>query len=165
MLDKLNQSFYILYMFRFKRIIILLFLVVAIPHARAAITETQALGFGEFALSNNAASHQLVVSPAGVISKDQEIKIISDPQEGVFEVSGFPPSTPLIINITFDNLMSGMGGAAFTISDPTTFPPTVVTDPLGGATFNVGATLNTSGDGGFYYDSDYNGIMTVSVNF
>tara|TARA_B100000686_G_scaffold258199_1_gene270428 strand:- start:30 stop:488 length:459 start_codon:yes stop_codon:yes gene_type:complete len=148
-----------------KYLLLLVFLISGVHIATAAINETQALTFGEFALSNNASSHQLTISPLGVVSKDQAVKLIVEPEEAVFDVSGFPGSTPLIINVSFNNLTSLDGGSAFTISNPSIWPAAVTTDPAGNATFNVGATLRTSGDGGFYPDSNYNGTMTVSVNF
>ena len=132
--------------------------------ANAAVIETQALSFGEFAMRNNDASYDLTISPTGGISRDPIFLPFEDPQPGSYAVSGFPASTALIINVTFNDLTGG-GTQNFTISSAVISPATVTTDGAGEASFNVGATLSSSGTGVVYSDSTYNGLMTVSVNY
>ncbi len=140
------------------------FLLLSLP-AMAAVTVTQPLTFGEFALTDNSAPRSMSISALGVLSKDTQFVTIIPPQEAIVDVSGFPTKTNLIINITFNNLTSVDGGDSFTISTPNIRPNNPKTDNAGEITLRIGATLTTSGGGGFYPDSTYNGLMTVSVNY
>ena len=142
---------------------LLSFLIFTLP-AQAAITITHPLSFGEFALRNNTAVRRMTISAKGVLTKDAAFVTLVPPQRATVNVSGFPTKTNLIINVTFNSLSSGSGDL-FTVVTPTIFPTNNKTDNSGNASFFVGATLRTSGGGGFYPNNTYNGLMTVTVNY
>ena len=131
----------------------------------SVILETQGLGFGAFALRDNSSNHQIVIAPGGGITTDSEFVIIANGQPGSFDVSGFPDSTALILSAGNATLTSPLGGQPFSIVSPTFDPVAPVTDGLGNASFNLGATLQTSGTNGIYLDDNYSGTMTITVNF
>lgn len=143
---------------------LLTFMMLVTAPALAAVTITQPITFGEFVLRNNTAVRQMTINAKNQLTQDAAFITLVAPQRGSVNVSGFPTKTNLIINVTFNTLSSGSGDV-FTVNNAVTFPTSVKTDNFGNASFFVGATLNTSGGGGFYPNATYNGLMTVSVNY
>jgi len=152
---------------RFKYIAVfsLVALLGATSVSHALVTEDQKLGFGSFAMRDNASTHTIIVGANGSISAAPQYLFFTDGQEALYTASGFPASTPLIINVTVDDLANGGGGEGFTISAPTVLPAIPITNAGGVATFGVGARLDSSGTGAIYLDGNFNGNITVTVNF
>lgn len=148
------------------RFLFLLFIGLSffIAPAHAAVNITQPLSFGSFALRNNSAVRQMRITAQDVFTSDAAFVTLVRPQRAVVNVSGFPARTNLIVNVTFNNLSSGVGDL-FTIDTPTLFPNNLRTNNAGVLTFYVGATLRTSGTGSVYPNNTYSGLMNVSVNF
>ncbi len=145
-----------------------IFLLLAnISAVYAVITETQSMSFGTFALRNNNAQYNLTINPDGSQIADAQFAIISNGREAAFNVSGFPPSTTLIITVVSDDLTLGGGGIGegFPVANFKHLPTTVVTDAIGNASFTLGATMTTSGTSNVYADGNYSGNAIVSVNF
>lgn len=135
--------------------------------AVAAIMETQQLGFGTFAMRNNNSQHDMVIEPTGGVIADPAYVVIFSGQPASFAVSGFPGSTMLIITVTPGDLTVGGSGSgeAFDLVNFQADPANPITTGAGTASFNLGATLRSSGSGSMYPDGAFEGSATVSVNF
>lgn len=134
--------------------------------AYATITEQQALSFGVFALRDNAAAYDMVVSPTGSVSNHASYVMISPGQNAVFDLTDLPPDTLLGVSIGDISLSPDAGGGpSFDAVDFTFSPANPVTDVSGAVTINVGGTLRTSGSGAMYSDAAFSGSATLQVIF
>lgn len=134
--------------------------------AYATIVETQPVSFGVFALRDNAAAYDMVISPSGSISNHASYVMISPGQNGIFDLTDLPPDTVLGVSIGDISLDPDAGGGpSFGAVDFTFSPVNPVTDITGAATINVGGTLRTSGSGTMYSDANFSGTATLQVIF
>jgi len=133
--------------------------------ANAVISEVQAINFGKFALQNNTSVHTYRVLPNGTINANVEYIRFFDGQEGQYNLSGYPATTALTILVTSGNLTTGAGGEQFSIGSWDTSPASLVTDASGEESFNLGATLSSSGSGTMYLDGTFNVNATITINF
>ena len=152
---------------RFFFISILIYGILCCPAlGQATITETQAISFGTFALSNNNAVYTSTVQTNGTTSSDPEYLIFSDAVEGRWDLTNFPASTLLTINITSGDLtLNGAGsGEPFSVGSFDIFPSNTTTNASGALSIKIGAVLSTSGTGTMYADGSFsaNGLLTVN---
>lgn len=148
-----------------KRAALLFFLLVCVPPAGAqTLTEDQVLSFGTFALKNNNAAHAFIVHRDGSTTADAAYIEILPAQEAIFSITGCPPNTNVTINIDNASMTLGGGGAgeAFTV-DTYTLPPATQTDGAGDLTFDVGATMTSSGTGTMYTDGGHSDQFDVTI--
>lgn len=148
-----------------KRVTVLFFLFFCAQSAIAqTLTEDQVLSFGTFALKNNSAAHAFIVHRDGSTTADPEYIEILPAQEAIFSVTGCPPNTNVTINIDNASMTLGGGGAgeAFTV-DTYTLPPVTQTDGAGNLTFDVGATMTSSGTGTMYTDGGHSDQFDVTI--
>lgn len=135
--------------------------LISTAHAQK-ITENQPLRFGKIVLIDNNAPRQIELFPSGTYSADPEFIFFTDPQLGNITVDGYTPGTNLTVTVGVTNLTKG-GSAIFTTSNSFTNPASVVADGTGSATFDVGATLTSDGNGGSFSDGSYTGNYSVTV--
>ncbi|MFL0798270.1 MAG: DUF4402 domain-containing protein [Cellvibrionaceae bacterium] len=126
------------------------------------MTETQPLSFGEFALGGSQASSITVPYTGSTPTYSGDAYPIELAQPGIFALTNFPASTPLMINIPNFNLSRG-AGKQFLITNITY--PTIITDGSGNATLRVGAELATDGDSSGYFDTGYNGSLNITISY
>lgn len=138
----------------------------AVP-ADALIVETQQLRYGTFAMIDNDAQHIIEVRPNGVINYGPAYVEISAGQRASYNVTGFPPTTALIITAMSGDLTPGGCGCseAFNVINFLSLPASPVTDGAGAASFFLGASLRSSGSTTMHPDSLYMGNGSVTVNF
>lgn len=131
--------------------------------AHAGVNEIQKLDFGHWAITSNTSSFNVTVQPNGAYSHSPKLILLSPPQQGVYEITGLPPSTAILsVNVTMIQVMQ-VGGEYWTMDNFQTFAP-ANSDTSGNANISIGARANTTGDGGGYQDGVYNGQLQVDIN-
>lgn len=129
----------------------------------AAITEEQALSFGEFGLGPNDVVSTMWVPHNGQHPRaTNKLYPIALGQRGQYRLTGYPAFTPLIITIN-DFQLTRAFSEPFNIEDITF--DSVMTDTNGEATLIVGATLKTTGSMTVYGDGDYSGNMDIVISW
>ena len=132
------------------------------------INVTQALDFGEAILTDNFAQREIIVASDGTFSHDPEYVVVTNPEEGIYQLTGDLPNRPIAsVTIIVNQELIGPGGFQFTIDNFDIDHPTQ-TNNFGEATIRVGARIRSSGVGGFYAYPDggtFNGDLTLSVNY
>jgi hypothetical protein len=134
--------------------------------AYSGIVEVVPLSFGQFIITDNTSVHNLTIQRNGNINEDPAFHILENPVRGTYNVSNFPVRTNLIIlaNVaSFSNLSNP--SQFFTVSAFATNPQNVKTNNNGEVSFDLAATLQTSGNGIMYEDANYTGTLVVSVNY
>lgn len=140
--------------------------LLTLPYQAVAqnITENARLSFGKVVLVDNNAQREIILNPGGGYTADPQYIFFTDPQLANISVDGYTPNTTLTVTLGTANLTRPGGGSAFfSIGDVFTNPAIIVTDPLGSATFEVGATLTSNGNGAVFTDNNYDGTYTVTV--
>ncbi len=134
--------------------------------AAQAITESQRLDFGSFALSSNVASSTLSVpSDGGPVVPTGNIHIIQPGNRGIYQLTGFPPNTALTITVVptaISTVVNPLLNESFTVISIDS-APFVMSNGVGSVTIYVGATLSSSGNGNTYIDSAYNATFDITA--
>lgn len=158
-------------MIRQKFSVLALLCAILIQHVSAVraqpyptIDTSQAMSFGTFAVRNNTAQHMIVIDPiTGNATYDAALLEIDPVQRGIYVMEGLPPNTPIALIFTNATLSPSGGGPSFSVSDFTDNSP--VSDAAGDATFLVGATLRTSGNGQHYNSDSYAGTFDLQIAY
>lgn len=130
---------------------------------RADISVIQALDFGEWVVTNNAAPRSVSVATDGSYNHAPQLIMLNPPQEGIYLIDGLPPGGTInSIDVTMIQPMQH-GGQSFTMDNF----DTVAADPDidGETTLTLGARASTGGGGGGYPDGTYNGQLLITINF
>lgn len=128
------------------------------------ITEMQSMTFGKFAMRDNNAPYDVVMSPTGVETYDPHILPFFQGVQGVFQLTDFLPNQLLGVSIADTTLVSVVDPLdTFDLLNFTFNPAAPTTNGAGNVTVNVGATLRTSGTGVLYTDDTYTGSYTLVV--
>lgn len=134
------------------------------PAQAQTIIENEALSFGKFVLVDNNAPRTINLLPNGSYIADPKFIFFNDPQIGNISVEDYPPLTTLTIIVGTTSLIPNMTGTMnFFVESTFTNPAVVITDALGSATFDVGATLKSNGNGSTPTDDTYQGVYSVTV--
>lgn len=130
---------------------------------RAAISESQPLHFGTFALANNLTVSTLRVPFDGNNPvATNNLYPLSFGQAGHYQLTSLPAFMPLIITIS-DYVLQVGAAEEFSVSSFTY--PALMTNASGEALLKVGATLSTTGSGTEYGDAVYTGIMNIMISW
>ena len=129
------------------------------------LTENTPLSFGRIVMHDNGSQRDLrLLSNGSYIAGTGYYIIDTPPQLGSYTIQGQVPGRIMdIAFIAVGSLNPGGAGPYFTLVDFFTVPSVVTTNGAGEVTFQVGATLRSSGFMGNYIDSTYNGGFTISV--
>lgn len=132
--------------------------------ADPAISETELLSFGEFAVTTNTVQ-TIVIETDGDQTVDAGITQLLPGRNGAFHLTSFDPSIAVSASIA-DTVITGPAGATFDVTNFTFDPPlpSQTTDGSGNLTINIGATLSTRA-GVTYGDGPYRGTYTMLVNY
>lgn len=137
-------------------------------HAQSVVVNDD-LTFGHVSIRDNSVPRDIQLLPTGNYVADPEYVFYSDePALGSISISGQPPSALMDVTIDLTGVVvgpSGGGGGTgtFTLVNPFTVPPVIVTSPAGTANFQIGGTLRSDGSGLPFLDNSYLGIFSVSV--
>lgn len=134
------------------------------PANAQTLTQNTQMRFGRIVMHDNGTPRDLRLLPSGSYSADSGFYIIDQaPQLGSFTIEDQALNSIMNITITaIGTMQPGGGGPYFTLVDFFTVPAVVTTDGNGDATFQVGATLRSSGIGN-YGSTTYDGGFTISV--
>lgn len=141
------------------------------------INEVQQLSFGTFAILDNSAAHTIVVDPDNSVAYDPDLIPGTPANRGEYVFTGLPANTTFTLGVTIANpptdggvtldnqtALSTGGGQNFTVSNfAINVANEMITDNNGDATLHIGATLSTSGNGGFYNDGVFNGTYDITL--
>ena len=133
----------------------------------ARITALQSLNFGTIAVTNNDFASSISIDPVGNVQVVGGLAIIVNGNEAIYELSEFPVSSTL--NVEVNVLNSEMIGdiaseETFTFS-ATINSGTVLTDASGVAYLNVGGQIQTSGSGlNRFSDTEFTSNIRITVN-
>ena len=129
------------------------------------INTLQDLTFGEAVLTDNSAPREILLNEDGSFSSDSQYLFVTNPQPGIYEVTGQTPSTA-ITSVTMTVIANpNATGREFTIDNFDIDHP-AATDGAGEATIRVGARLQSSGNGTTYPASTtFNGTLQLTVNY
>jgi hypothetical protein len=134
--------------------------------ADPTLTETQLLSFGEIIVATNGVD-SVVIAPDGSQTNGPDIPKLLPGRNGVYLLSGFAPSIPVVISVADSTLVGpGPTNATFDMHD-FTFDPAAgaqTTDLSGNMTLKIGATLSTRA-GVSYADGPYRGGYTLMINY
>ena len=133
--------------------------------AYGAVTTIQAFSFGSFVVKKNDAQYDITINTNSTYSFDSGGYIeISNPTEGIYDITGLPPSTAIVsVVVTQVTPLSFSGKNFQMLSFQETHPGS--TDPAGVARIEVGGTARSSGDMTAYPDGTYNGQVQIQINF
>jgi hypothetical protein len=150
----------------YKTIFILICLMQSTSAWGQSLVENQAIDFGTVFVESNAANYDIALkSNCSGYTIDAQYYVFTAPQCGSYTASGYPPNTTLTVTITnnVDVDPDGGSGPNFTMISPFHTPNNVKTNGAGEVTFEVGATLRTSGSGGFFASDSFSGSYSVTV--
>lgn len=147
-----------------KLIVAILIIFVLPAHAVGLVTERQ-LSFGEFAIQRNNTVSSLTVPVSGNSYSTNALRVIRQGNTGLLRIVELPPYT----QITLTPILPAEGSHAFGSSKffitNLEFPTNISSDGMGVASFPLGGTLETSGDGGTYYDGDYSFVIYLDITY
>ncbi len=150
-------------MIRLIRICLFLIALGAVSPALAAVAVVQALQFGEFIVRNNDAMHTITINTDGSFNFSPGFVEIVSPQEGIYDISGLPPSMAIAsIVVTQLQPLTGAGNIFNMNAFQTAFTGT---DAFGVARVTLGATVETTGTGVPYSNQTYSGQLQLQINF
>jgi hypothetical protein len=118
--------------------------------------------FGRFAITDNNATHSIVVTPDNTITYDPAFIPVDDARHGIFNLKNLPAFTLPDVSIA-PTTLSAPGNPDFNIISPTHI--IAPTDVDGNTVLYVGATLQTTGSGENYRSGAYTGIMEITIQF
>lgn len=128
-----------------------------------AVSEEQALSFGNFAIADNSTVSSIVIPYSGANpTYTNKIYPLVHGQRGIYRLSAFPAFTPLTVTI---NNFSLQRISSTNLNIETFTHDTIVTDGAGSALMYLGATLKTTGDSGTYGDGNYTGNINITISW
>lgn len=130
--------------------------------AHADLNELQPLNFGRWIITENDASYEIVVQTNGNYANSPQLIMLSPPQQGIYQITELPSYAEILaVNITLVQSMEGAGSEDFTLDNFQVLCPNA--DEGGTTTLTLGARARTSGSGGNYEDSTYNGTLNIDI--
>ncbi len=130
------------------------------------LVENSRINFGKVVLADNSTQVDLQLNAnCGGFTADPKYLHHINPTCGSYTVSGYAPFQVVNVAVTTATLAPvGGTGPSFTTVNTFSFPATPITmDAGGGLTFQVGATMRSSGSGVTYADDAFNGGYNVTV--
>lgn len=134
--------------------------------AAPELQENVALDFGVIAVpDNNGPAKSFILPVTGQATVDQGIIQIQQPVRGLYDLTGFPPSTQVTVINGSGSLSAGGLGLPpyFVFSNVTTNEP--FTDTNGDAQLVITGTLTTSATGQAYPDAPYSNDITLELSY
>lgn len=131
--------------------------------AQTALSESQPLTFGTWAVTNNSSSHSITVETNGSYTHSPDLLMITPPQEGVYQITGLPSEAAInSVTVTMTQALEFGGSEDFTMDDFDTIAPNA--DINGETVITLGATAYTSGNSNPYSDGSYSGELSIQIN-
>ena len=137
---------------------------VALPIAQAQIFEEQPLNFGTWIVPNNNTNHTITVLPDNSYSSSPSLLELSGPRPGIYRIEGLTAFAACgSVNVHMTQTMRRPSSPAFTLDS---FDPQCSSADVNGiAWVTLGARAVTSGNNLMYGEGDYQGDLSLIVNF
>lgn len=131
------------------------------------LTALQELDFGTIAVRDNAGVAAVKVSARGAPAYSGGVVFIAAPTPGHYRVSGLPPFVTLTPRLpaTQAALPAQIGGPVLTLTQAVFQPTEPRTNAEGEVEFQLGASMQTSGDGQPYADGVYHAFPALELDF
>lgn len=130
-----------------------------------SVNVLQPIRFGSWLITNNAGAYSITINTDGSSSHSPQLVMIRPPQKGIYEFTGLPVSTTFnSLDVTQNQALSNGGGEVFIMKDFQVDAPTS-TDASGHLPLVLGATVETSGNGGSYGNGEFTGQINVEINY
>lgn len=151
--------------FYFMRLILAILILFASPLKAAGLVTDRQLSFGEFAIQRNNSVSSLTVPLSGNSYSTNALRVIRQGHSGLLRLV----ELPLYTQISITPILPAEGTHAFGSSKffitALDFPTNISSNGMGVASLPMGGTLETSGDGGTYYDGDYSFVIYLDVTY
>jgi len=150
------------------RIICFLLISIASFKTIAQIVEDIPISFGTIAVVHNDTVGSLAIDIFDNLSVDNNFRVITPGNFGVFTVSGLPSNSSLPVEISVTNPTMNPSRAfdesfIFSVSS---FDQTARADASGNASIRVGGTITTSGTGNRNFEqATYASQIRITINF
>lgn len=144
--------------------LLLLFAAASTAHAQD-ITEVEPLSFGEIAIVSFSSVARVSIEPGGSVNTNSNVFVGGTPQRGEYALSGAPGDAIYTVVLPASIVLTGQGGAFFTLDDLEVRPNILRTNVAGEDNFFISGTLSTQGGGMFYSDGTYDGTLMITVAF
>lgn len=134
--------------------------------AQPLIEEQQRLSFGTLAITSNLSVSRFTYPRTGVnTSIDGQFVSIATGSPGSYLFTGFPAYTSLSVTLNTSTLAATGNGISELLSVDNYDFTELTTDAQGEAELALGARLNSSGNGGSYFDAPYSGSTVLRVDY
>jgi hypothetical protein len=132
----------------------------------AAFFEQRPLSFGTIAIRHNLSVSTLTIPAVGNSFSTNALHIVQQGQPAEWVFSGYPAFTTLNISpvLPIDSSNGVGSNPQFKLTN-LDIPSQVTVNGIGVASVVVGATLETSGTGGQYIDTDYQFVIFLNVTY
>lgn len=130
-----------------------------------SITENTPISFGLVVVTDNSSVGSITVDISGATSSSGGMTSLTSGSAGQYHLSGLTPSSPVTLSFTPFTVYpngSSSGSVYFNMTGFTT-NASITTSGAGTATFDLGATLQSSGNSVTYTDGDYSGDFTITI--
>lgn len=154
--------------FKYKLLVVFYCMLVLIKPAFSELIQIRPLDFGDIAIIDNSAAHNLSIDRLGNINVDIGIRIIRPGQPGEFEASGFAGNVELFITsqVISDVMNPGRVSGEYPNLVSLDTAASVRTESDGTAIIFVGGTIQTSSSGSLdFVDDTYNSDIRITINF
>ncbi len=129
------------------------------------ISTVQNFSFGDFALLDFINVEQIEIAENGNVTNTSDILFLTDPQRGIYAISGGPAFTTYTVNLpTEDIILPGTLGTSLVIDNLAAGPTTKGTDVNGDAQFWLYGRLQTRGNMS-YEDQTLSSNIEIEVVF
>jgi hypothetical protein len=138
-------------------------------HATGSLRELRPLTFGQVAVTGGG-GETVTVAPDGSLSHSAGVTLLLPRgSPGMYELTGYTPSTSLWLSIADNTIDRLAGGASFSVgnfqfSPACTLVSPCATDGAGKLDVTIGATLTTQ-NATTYDPGPYRGTYTLMLNF
>lgn len=135
------------------------------PAYPQSLSEVRPLSFGTLVIRDNSTVNSVTVPLTGSVGTTGDILVLAPGAPGRFTVSGLPGGAALDLMINAEPLFGSQSqsGETFFRINQFFIPSPITTDASGTATFDLGAQLDTSGNGNLYGEDSYSGSVTITV--
>lgn len=133
-----------------------------------AVNETQELNFGEWAVTNNAVSHNVRIDADGSYTNSPALILVGNPpMRGEYLITGLPPATVVgSIDVNQLSALDGPGAENFSMNNfEVNYPGGTTANGLGNLIIYLGAQANTSGTAANYADGTHPGQLRLTINY
>lgn len=145
------------------RLGLILLLAITTGAPAQGLLEQETLSFGILAVPSNSVVSALTLAPDGSVTTSGDLFVLQAGTAGRYQATGFTPGVELAVEIIVTPLFRDVDASRYLTITALDYPETITTNGAGGATFSVGATLQTTGNGFPYIADDYSATLDITL--